>query len=235
MNIPRQLLNLLGAVVVIAIVVLGVTLVALPTYGTAQATDASTRDVAQTNDIYAMQVAQLSAEEKRIGEIDAEVAQLRQQITDIRKIDDVIEIVILAAVANGAAVESVTVGDVEAWQPRVDVSAEDAADQATASDPSAVVEAQDTAPAESAEPAEGTEEATTEEATAEEPVPAPDGEDSPQRQIPITLEVKVDSAAAAAAFMDSLGAGPRLLAITSGKFDAGTLLVTAYALMRTGA
>ncbi|MGN8551670.1 UNVERIFIED_CONTAM: hypothetical protein OHV15_03675 [Microbacterium sp. SLM126] len=241
MSIPKQFVNLIGAVVIVAILALGVSLIAVPLYSNSQTIDSSRREVSQTNDIYAVQVAQLSSANERIDEIDAEVATLRTQITPILKMDDIIELVLLAAVANEATIESVTVADVEAFTPRPGAAAQDASARATASDPTAPATEEQSAVDDSA--TEGAAGAADEEAAddgaadgtdTQAPAATPAAEDSPQRQIPLTIEVKVDSAARAAAFMDALGRGPRLIVPTSGKFDAGTLIITAYALMRTG-
>lgn len=237
MTIPKQFVNLIGAVVIVAVLALGATLVAVPLYSNSQTIDASRRDVAQTNDIYAVQVAQLSSANERIDEIDAEVATLRTQITPILKMDDIIELVLIAAVENAASIESVTVADVEAFAPRPGAAAQDASARATASDPTAPAVEEQTAVDDSAtDPAEGesADDGAAAEATETQAPAETAPEESPQRQIPVTISVKVDSAAHAAAFIDSLGRGPRLIVPTSGKYDAGTLTITAYALMRTG-
>jgi hypothetical protein len=49
----------------------------------------------------------------------------------------------------------------------------------------------------------------------------------------VTIRVAVPSAEAAAAFMDALGRGPRLLLPIDGTLDGPTLTVTALALVRT--
>lgn len=241
MNVPKQFVNLIGAVVVVAILALGVTLVAVPLYSNSQTIEASRREVAQTNDIYSVQVAQLSSANERIDEINTDVATLRAQITPILALDDIIEIVLRSAAANGAAIESVTVADIEPFTPRPGAAAGDATARATASDPTAPAEEDQTAVDEAAADAEGDAAAADDSAaddasgaagteTAETPA---EGE-SPQSQIPLTIEVTVESAARAAAFMDALGQGPRLIVPTSAKLDSGRLIVTAYALIRTG-
>jgi Tfp pilus assembly protein PilO len=88
MNIPKQLINLLGAVVVIGVVVAGLALIALPMYGSSQTTDASARTVAQTNDVYDIQVQTLAAERERMDEITTDLASLRRQIAAIPQLDD---------------------------------------------------------------------------------------------------------------------------------------------------
>lgn len=240
MNLPKQLINLLGVVVIIAILVAGITLIALPLYTSAQTTDVSTRTVAQSNDVYGIQVAQLSAESERIDEIESSVAQLRRQISSIPQLDDVMSIVMAASAGTGATVESVTVGEIESFEPRTGAAADQAAAQATASDPTAQPDAPQTATDEGAATAEGEPGTGTGEAAADQgssggaAVPSEAESDSPQRQIPITIQVKVATAAAAARFMDALGAGPRLIATVHGAYDNGTLLVSALAFMRTG-
>ncbi|GAB2839201.1 hypothetical protein ACFQ0P_12695 [Microbacterium insulae] len=235
MNVPRQFVNLIGAVVVVAILALGITLIAVPLYSDSQTIDASRREVAQTNDIYAVQVAQLSSANERIDEINADVATLRAQITPILALDDIIEIVLRSAEANGAAIESVTVADIEAFAPRPGAAAEDATARATASDPTAPTEEDQTAVDESAAETDAAAADDTTDAAAAETAETPPAEaESPQSQVPLTIEVTVESAARAAAFMDALGQGPRLIVPTSAKLDAGRLIITAYALMRTG-
>lgn len=240
MNLPKQLINLLGVVVIIALLVAGITLIALPLYTNAQTTDATTRGVAQSNDVYGIQVAQLTAESERIDEIEGDVAQLGKQITPIPQLDDVMSIVVVASAATGATVESITVGEIEAFQPRTGAAADQAAAQATASDPTTQPDAEQTASADdvaAADPAtEGDAPASGVEQGSDAAASAPAGPeaDSPQRQIPITIQVKVGTAAKAAAFMDALGAGSRLLSPVHGTYDAGTLLVSALAFMRTG-
>ena len=56
---------------------------------------------------------------------------------------------------------------------------------------------------------------------------------SPQQQIPVTITVQVTDARSAAAFIDALSRGPRLLATIDGTLEEGTLTVTALALVRT--
>jgi hypothetical protein len=240
MNVPKQFVNLIGAVVVVAILALGITLIAVPLYSNSQTIDASRREVAQTNDIYAVQVAQLSSANERIDEINTDVATLRAQITPILALDDIIEIVLRSAEANGATIESVTVADIEAFAPRPGAAAEDATARATASDPTAPAEEDQTAVDESAAEtdaaaADDTTDAAGTETAETPPAETPPAEaESPQSQVPLTIEVTVESAARAAAFMDALGQGPRLIVPTSAKLDAGRLIITAYALMRTG-
>jgi hypothetical protein len=51
--------------------------------------------------------------------------------------------------------------------------------------------------------------------------------------VPLTIVVELADASQAAAFIDALGRGPRLLAPIDGTLDDGTLTVTALAFIRT--
>lgn len=224
MNIPKQLINLLGAVVVIGVIVAGVALIALPMYGSSQTTDASARTVAQTNDVYDIQVQTLSAERERMDETTADLANLRRQIAAIPQLDDVFEIVIASAADTGARITNVSAGDPEDWASRGTAVGEAAAaaDTPTATEPSA------TAP-----PADAGTDAAAADSSAASDAAAPPAGDSPWRQVPLTIVVELADAAQAAAFIDALGRGPRLLAPIDGTLDEGTLTVTALAFIRT--
>lgn len=227
MNIPKQLINLLGAVVVIGVVVAGIALIALPMYGSSQTTDASARTVAQTNDVYDIQVQTLAAERERMDEITADLANLRRQIAAIPQLDDVFEIVIASAADTGATITSVTASDPEPWAPR----------GAAPDDPTATAPADESATAD-AEPTEpvGPEPSAPETDAADVAATAPTGgatEPAPSQQVPLTIVVELADASQAAAFIDALGRGPRLLAPIDGTLADGTLTVTALAFIRT--
>lgn len=239
MNIPKQLINLLGAVVVIGVVVAGVCLIALPMYGASQTTDAQARTVAQTNDVYEIQVQRLSADKQRMTEITAGLAELRREIAAIPKLDDVHEIILAAADDTGATITSVVAAEREPWAPIVP-GAEDGGAEAPAvgaEAPAAGATPPADAPTAAAEPgadapagaATGGPADTAPEASA----PA-DAEASPQQQIPLTITVELADATQAAAFIDALGRGPRLLSPTNGTLtDGTTLVVSALAFIRT--
>lgn len=220
MNLPKQIINLLGAVLAVAILIAGGALIALPMYGGAQATEAGTRTVAQTNDIYDIQVSQLAAEAESIDETTADVAALRAEIAKIPQLDDVYELVITAAQDTAAVIVRVSAADAETWIPR---SGLDPAGQAVEVEPAAEPDAEAEIPAgDSAEPpADPASES------------AVDTAESPQRQVPVTIEVAIADAAAAAEFIDALGMGPRLLLPIDGTFADGTLTVTALAFIQT--
>lgn len=227
MNIPKQLINLLGVVVVIAVLVAGIALIALPMYGSSQTTDASARSVAQTNDIYDIQVLTLSAARDRMDEVTAALADLRRQIAAIPQLDDVFEIVIASAAEVGGTITSVSAGDPEPWSAR-GTAGEDA-EAAVPAPESATpeTESSETTPAADAGTAAATGSASTPDAGT-----APAGE-SPWQQVTLTIVVELGDASQASALIDALGRGPRLIAPIDGTFADGTLTVTALAFIRT--
>lgn len=221
MNLPKQLINLVGIVVVAGVIVAGLALVALPMWSGAQTTEASVRSVAQTNDVYAIQVDTLVAADSRMDEITRELAELRREIAGDPQLDDVFEIVVAAATGTGAVIESVTAGEIAPWTPREPVTA---IGEASPSD-APPTEEPSPEPDEAVPDAEGTVEGGEQS--------APTDGLPPQQQVPVTIEVTVVDAAAAAAFVDALGRGPRLLAPVDATLDDGTLIVTALAFIRT--
>lgn len=227
MNIPKQLINLLGAVVVIAVIVAGIALIALPMYAASQTTDASARTVAQTNDIYEIQVQTLAAEQERMDEITADLASLRRQITAIPQLDDVFEIIIASAEETGATISSVSAGDPEAWTPRGSAGADPGAPPAPAEEaPAGEVPNESTA-------GEGLIEGMDPAGAAAAPPDAAAPSDSPFRQVPLTIVVELSDAAQAAAFIDALGRGHRLISPIDGTLGHQTLTVTALAFIYT--
>lgn len=227
---PRQMINLIAIVLIAGLLFAGTMLVVLPVYGSARTTETSARDVAQTNDVYQLQVDRLAQAQARIDEIAADVAALRLGIPASSRLDDVMQIVVEAAEATGASIEGFAAADPEAWTPRSGLGSDDAGsapgdDTATAA-PAATGE--DGAPAPTPSPA-----AAGEPGGQTSPGEGTDAAASRQRQIPVTITVAVPSAEAAAAFLDALGRGPRLLLPIDGTLDETTLTVTALAFVRT--
>nr|BFF11077.1 hypothetical protein GCM10025699_23800 [Microbacterium flavescens] len=122
-----------------------------------------------------------------------------------------------------------SVADAEPWMPRTGLAGDDDAGTAPV---------EEAAPAPEGDEAEGDTAESTDPADASETAADPAAEAvaeavSPQQQIPVTITVQVPDARSAAAFMDALGRGPRLLAPIDGTLEEGTLTVTALALVRT--
>ena len=227
---PRQMINLIGIVVIAGLVFAGTMLVVLPVYGSARTTETGARDVAQTNDTYQLSIDRLAEAAERIDEISADVAELRRGIPASSRLDDVMQIVVEAAAATGAVIEGFAATEPETWTPRTGLGTDDPESAptdepaTTAGDGSA-----ETAAPEATEPTPAAEAPDAQAAPAEGTDAAP----SPQRQIPVTITVAVPSADVAAAFLDALGRGPRLLLPIDGTLDETTLTVTALALVRT--
>lgn len=222
MNVSKQLINLVGILIAVVVVVAGVALIAMPMFSQAQATDSNTRTVAQTNSVYDVQVAQLTAANERITEIDAELASLRTQIAAAPQLDDVFEIINAAAEATTVTIDSVTVADPEAWTVLAAVA------DATGTGTTTVVE-------EEAPVAEATDVATDTDAEADPaPVEPPvDPSASPQMQASVTIVVAATDAATAMVFVDALRVGPRLILPIDSTFADGTLTVQALTFIRT--
>ena len=111
MSLPKQLINLIGIVVVLAVVVIGVVLVALPLYTQSLATDGDTVRVAQTNGQVDIQVQALQAAKKKLPQTQQDVAQLRTQISVPNRLDDVFEIAIKAAATTKSTITAMTAAD----------------------------------------------------------------------------------------------------------------------------
>lgn len=229
MNLPKNLINLLGLVVVVGVVVAGLLLVALPMWGGAQKTQASAASVAQTNAIYDAQLQALRVASERTDEIDASLQELGAEISAIPQMDDVFEIVAEAASSTGVVIVSIKAGDLEAWVPRAPVT--EFTDPANPGQPSEEAPTDSsTAPTADTDASSGAGDAG---AGATDAGTGAEGELSPQQQVTVTIEVTAPSAAAAAAFIDALGLGPRLLAPVDATLDPavdkGNLVVNALA------
>jgi hypothetical protein len=236
MNIPKQLVNLLGGVVVLAVVAAGLLLGAVPLWTDSTSITADADLVAQSNLGYEVQIASLRENEDDLDDIQDTVDQLRREIPAEPRLDEVFEIVARAAAASGVTIVSATSGYTTAWTPRepltpgalpadeaaatdqTDPSSSAPADPAT--DP-AVDPATDPA---AADPAAGTGKAPVE--------PAPR-----QAQIDFTLVLTAPSPEAADQFIDALGEGARLIGIVHadlGPNETGyDLTVNALAFVRS--
>ncbi|MCW3494788.1 hypothetical protein [Microbacterium sp. SSM24] len=212
MTFSKQLINLLGLVVVLAIVVAGVAMLALPLYSQSQSTDLAVNEVTQTNDMYALQVEQLRADEARIDEITASVALLRGEITALPQLDDVHELVEAAAGEAKATVVSVIAESPVTWIPRTVVTVAEDGETAAAEEAAPAEGAPADGAATEAESTEASGDTTEESAAGGE---APTEVVSPQQQVPVVITVEVPDASTAAAFIDALDAGPRLIGIES--------------------
>jgi len=192
MSLPKQLINLLGLVVVIAVLAIGGALVAAPLYSQSLSTDADTARVAQTNAQYDAQVQSLLAAKKELPSTKKEVAALRKQIAVPNHLDDVFELAVLSAEGTGSTITNVTAGDVIPFIARTSTDG--------STGPAATSETSD----EDAAASSSLDAASTASATS----------DDARQQASFTITVEVPSPEAAADFLDGLREGPRLVAMT---------------------
>lgn len=194
---PKQLINIIGTVVIVLVVVLGVVLGVVPLSSQTGQVHAEATTVRQSNDIFDAQVRQLKAVKK--PELESRLAGLRSEIPAVALNDDVFELINAAAAATASTVESVTVTEPEPWV-------------------TPVIEGEEPAPAEEV-PA--TEEASAEDDTAaatdDAPVPAKPA-DSPRKSLPFAIQVTTADMTSAAAFVDALRAASRLVRIETVAF-----------------
>ncbi|WP_298942934.1 hypothetical protein [uncultured Microbacterium sp.] len=254
MTLNKQLINLLGILVAVIVLVAGLALIALPMYSQAQTINANATTVAQTNAVYQAQIDGLSAANERIEEIDQSLANLRTQIAAAPQLDDVYEIIGATAQQADVRIESIAA---EESAPFIARTALDAEGNAVVAEPEP-----EPAPVEDgAAPAAETEveEPVAPEPTTAEDAPqrqvlvtitidvaqpyalpaAAEGEAAD----PAALETETDPAAVradataqaqkAAAFVDALGVGPRLLAPINVEYTGGKLTISVLAFIRT--
>ncbi|WP_458041945.1 MULTISPECIES: hypothetical protein [Bacteria] len=225
MNIPKQFMNLIGGILVLAVLAAGVLLLALPLFGQSSATATDADLVVQTNATYETQIASLREREADMDEIEDTVAELRREIPADPRLDDVFEVVAAAAQTAGVSIRTVTVGDTSAWAPRPALT-------------SASVLTSAEAPAgESAPIPEATTDGTLPaDATEAEPTDAAPVDD-PQTQVAFTITLTAPSPAQAERFIDALGEGTRLIGIVHSSLTSSTdtydLTVNALAFVRT--
>lgn len=226
MNMSRQLINLAGGLAVIVILALGIALVALPMFNQAGATGQQADDIAQTNDIYEIQVQTLRAQEADLAALEGELAELRDQIPATALNDQVYELIGAAAAESGVIVESVAAGAPEPWTAAT-------ADGTPAEAPAAEVPASDTPASDTAAPEAGADADAATGAAAEETAPAP--EVDPQQAVPVTITVMTQDAAQAARFIDAVRGAERLLsiehAVVTGEEGGLRLVVNARSLL----
>ena len=216
---PRRVLNGIGALVVLIVFVAGALLIALPIILDALTTSGRTAAVAEGNRGYQAQVDRLRTEEEQLDEISARVDALREEIPATTHSDDVFDLVAQAASQTGATVVSVTAAEPQQWTPRTGII--DLADEsADPIDPAAQA-------SQGTDAEDGTV-GSTGDGVVEPAEPSEQPEDPKRVQVPYIVQVAVPDAAQAAAFLDALGAGPRLLGIDNASLtsESGKNLLT---------
>lgn len=196
---PKQLINIVGLVVCLGILALAIALVAVPMYLQSLTTNAEASQVAQTNDIYQIQVDGLAAESERMDEIDESVASLRAEIPATNRLDDVFELIAQSAAATDVDLLTATAGLDTPFAVRTEALALGEVPEVTA--PVAADPAADPA---GENPAA---EATPPPASSSAPVAASDG----RVQVDFAITVTASDLNSVTGFLDALRSGPRLL------------------------
>lgn len=201
---PRSLINIIGIVVVIAVLALGIFLVALPIGFQALGVVGQTATVAGTNALYQTQIDGLRQEEERLDEIQASVAGLQSQITPANELDDIFELVANAATATGLSITGVTAGEAVGFVARTAPTTLDEAAQ-----PAPAAPAPDPATPDPAATPATTDGATTPDASTD----AGGGATAPtgRTQVDFSITVTSPSMEQVVGFLDALRGGPRLL------------------------
>jgi len=219
----------------VAIVAVGVVLIALPLFTAAQSQTAAVVQTATANAAYQARLEQLRAAQKDLSATATRVAELRRQIPAANDFDDVFQVVNAAAAESGATVSSVKPGDAQAYAARTAavVAAGSTSGGGAAPQPSASPSPDGTSATDSTAGSTGAAGATG----AATPAPAAD---SPRRQIPVVVTMNVPDAASAAAFLDALAKGPRIITVTEAALsgsgsgsDAKSLSLTVDAITYT--
>lgn len=229
MNISKQFVTLIGAVLAVGILAAGVFLIALPLAGQASATTTDADMVAQTNLGYETQIAGLRESEADLAEIEASVAELQREIPAEPRLDDIFEIVATAANTAGVSIVTASIGDTTAWTPRAALTSDSLVftDGASdSSDPAVTDGATETGDA-------TTDETTTDGSVTDGATPPTE----PKVQIGFTVTLISPSPAQAQLFIDALGDGNRLVSIVHSTLSPNTtaydLTVNATAFVRT--
>ncbi len=227
MNIPKQLLNLMGAVLVLAIVAAGALLVAVPVWTDSNRIAAEARTVASSNLTYETQIASLRDRASELPEIQTAVVELRRGIPADPRLDEVFEAAAAAAAATGLTIVSATAGEAVDWTRREPL----APGVVATDDQSAAVTGTDASGSETVPPADG--------------VPAPDSSgapdsatpSSPKIQIDFTIVLNAPTPEAAESFIDALSSGDRLVDVVHSGLtttpEGYDLTVNALAFIRT--
>lgn len=200
---PRSLINLIGVLVMVAVLALGVFLVAGPVALQALDVVGQTATVANTNAVYQTQVDHLTEEQQRLDEIEASVAGLQTQITPANELDDVFELVANAADATGVAITSITAGDAVAFVARTSATTVDELAQPAPAQPAPDATTPDASPT----PAPTDAAALDGSAVADSSATAAVG----RTEVDFSINVNAQSIDQVVGFLDALRGGPRLL------------------------
>ena len=224
MTMQRRLISLVGTLVVLIALIAGTLLMALPVYIESRDIKNEEAQVAASNELLIAQINALRAKQAEMPRLESELAELRNELPHIPRLEDVVRLTLRAVSEVDGSITGISFNDPTDFLPRADsdilpslpASATEVTSGAGPAQPPAAED-----PTAEAEPDAG--------AGAETPPPAPTG--AAQRQVSVSLTVKVSSPIAAARFLDELREGPRLLRIdtvtatSDSESDELTLLV----------
>lgn len=118
---PKQLINTVGVLIVVAILAIGIALVAVPLYLQSVSTQAQADQVAAANAAQAASVDELRAQESNDAELDAELDELRAQIPATPRVYTISQLVSEAAADTGVALTGITPNAPVAFDPANEV------------------------------------------------------------------------------------------------------------------
>lgn len=206
----KQLITLIGVLISAAVLVIAVIVGVVPLVGGVFGAYGQTVMVAATNAGFEQQIDALEAEQERIEEIDAAVAELRAQIPAAENLNEVFERISRAEQDSGTQVVSVTRGDLEPFQVRSGV--EDGSESPESN--AAGTPSSDGATTPPEKPIDATDQAASDAAGPPDDQPAGAAADEVRRlQVELSITIRATDTAAAVAFIDGLRAGPRAIAI----------------------
>lgn len=223
----RMLINLVGALAILVVIVLGFLMFAVPQISAAVTTHRETEAVEVQNEALAAQLTELQAAETRIDELEAETEDLRTEIPAQPNLDDMFVTVAQAATEAGVEIVSATAGDASEWSPPTSddalslmsgggvggagPAALDSADEAALIDGADVSDG-------GADGADGVDGAGSQTAA----------ELGNRLRIPVTVEVVSPNAATATRFIDALANTPRVFSIHDAQVASQTAAHDVY-------
>ena len=246
----KSLINLVGALVTAAIVVLAVVFGVMPLLGQAFTAFGDTAQAGATNATYEAQISALQKQKARKGEIDAAVQDLRTQIPAVPDLDRAFDVIAGSAERSGAVITAITREDLASYAPRkapvpAGPGADAAAKAQTAPQPTPqptggsdpVAQAKGTA-AQASSAADQTSQAAGASAPAAGGGSAGTGE--VRQQIPLTVTATAPEMTAVQTFLDGLRGSGRLLGVDKATVQGGngnlsiTLALVAFVAPATG-
>ncbi|MGN8025418.1 hypothetical protein [Microbacterium sp. 22242] len=222
----KSLINLIGALITVAVVALAVVFGALPLLGQTFTAFGDTAQAGATNTAYEAQISTLQKQKARKGEIDAAVQDLRAQIPAVPDLDRAFDLIAESAQGSGVVITSIVREGLAPYAPRTaPVPAGPAAAAAKAqtapqptpqptsgSDPVGQAKstaAQASADASQASPAAGANGGSAAGGSAGSGATAVDG----REQIPLTVTATAADLTAVQSFLDGLRGSGRLLGV----------------------